>query len=273
MILAPLLVDEPFPLPSKRKRQFLLDDSYATQRTCDQVVDEFFGECGSRVAKNDLAFVTGSGYRKLLAQIWRPELGPRIFDEIRYLELAEIANGYQWTKKTYKNAISVIRCAFDYGYKDHPGKHDPAPGLKCMRISKKDRPVVDPFTIQEAERLIARLPADWGEAIGNYDECRFFTGLRPSEELALLATDFDPDKGVLSVTKARVLRRDRDRTKTQEDRLVELCPRALEVLKRHVRLRDKYVAEGKIRHDHLGGCSCSARICSGLRNNTATASR
>jgi hypothetical protein len=31
----------------------------------------------------------------------------------------------------------------------------------------------------------------------------------------------------------------------------ELYPRALEVLKRHVQLRDKYVAEGKIRHDHL----------------------
>jgi integrase len=82
-------------------------------------------------------------------------------------------------------------------------EHNPASGLKCLRISKKDRPVVDPFTIQEAESLIARLHADWGEAIGNYDEFRFFTGLRPSEQIALLVTDFDPDKGVLSVTKAR----------------------------------------------------------------------
>jgi hypothetical protein len=31
--------------------------------------------------------------------------------------------------------------------------------------------------------------------------------------------------------------RDKDRTKTQEDRDVELCPRALEVLKRHLALR------------------------------------
>jgi site-specific recombinase XerD len=156
----------------------------AIQRTCDQVFDEFLAECDSRVAKKDLAFVTGSGYRKLLAQIWRPEIGPRIFDEIRYSELAKIANSYQWTKKTYNNAISVIRCTFDYGYKDHPDKYNPASGLKCLRISKKDRPVVDPFTIQEAETLIARLHADWGEAIGNHDECRFFTGLRPSEEIA-----------------------------------------------------------------------------------------
>ena len=54
----------------------------------------------------------------------------------------------------------------------------------------------------------------------------------------------------MSVTKARVLRRDKDRTKTQEDRDVEICPRALEVLKRHLALRAEYVAE-KIRHERL----------------------
>ena len=79
--------------------------------------------------------------------------------------------------------------------KDHPEKHNPAVGLKCLRITKKDRPVVDPFTIGEAESLIAQLRSDWGDAIGNYDELRFFTGLRPSEQIALLVTDFDERKG------------------------------------------------------------------------------
>jgi integrase len=226
-------------------------ESPQKRRTCDQVFDEFLLACDSRVAKKDLAFVTARGYAKLLAQIWRPEIGPRIFDEIRYSELAKIANAYQWSKKTYNNAISVVRCAFDYGYRDHPEKHNPASGLNCLRMTKKDRPPVAPFTIQEAETLIARLHADWGEAIGNYDEFRFFTGLRPSEQIALLVTDYDARRAVLSVTKARVLRRDKDRTKTLEDRDVELCPRALEVLRRHLALRDEYVGAGKIRHDHL----------------------
>lgn len=134
------------------------------RRTCNQVFDDFLMACDSRVAKKDLAFVTAQGYRKLLAQIWRPEIGSRILDEIRYSELAKIANAYQWSKKTYNNAISVVRCAFDYGYRDHPEKHNPASGLTCLRMTKKDRPAVAPFTIQEAESLIARLHADWGEA-------------------------------------------------------------------------------------------------------------
>jgi integrase len=64
-------------------------------------------------------------------------------------------------------------------------------------------------------------------------------------------TDYDARRGVLSVSKARVLRRDKDRTKTQEHRDVELCPRALEVLRRHLALRDEFVAAGKIHHEHL----------------------
>lgn len=104
------------------------------RRTCDQVFDEFLLACESRVAKKDLAFVTARGYAKLLAQIWRPEIGPRIFDEVRYSELAKIASAYQWPKKTYNNLISVVRCAFDYGYRDHPEKHNPASGLKTDRL-------------------------------------------------------------------------------------------------------------------------------------------
>ena len=48
---------------------------------------------------------------------------------------------------------------------------------------------------------------------------------------------------MLSVIKARV--------QTLEDRDVELCPRALEVLRRHLALRAEYVAAGKIRHERL----------------------
>jgi hypothetical protein len=42
-----------------------------------------------------------------------------------------------------------------------------------------------------------------------------------------------------------------NRTKTQEDRYVELCPRALEVLSRHLALRREYVSAGKIHHENL----------------------
>ncbi len=121
--------------------------------------------------------------------VWRPKIGTRLFSEVRYSELMKIADAHAESKKTHNNVISALRCAFDYGYRDTSEKHNPATGLKCLRITKKDRPVIDPFSIQEAEVLIAAIHREWGEAQGNYDEFRFFTGLRPSEQIALLAQE------------------------------------------------------------------------------------
>jgi integrase len=126
--------------------------------------------------------------------------------------------------------------------------------LRCFRLTKRDRPVIDPFSIQEAETLIAAIHRDWGETQGNFDEFRFLTGLRPSEQIALLVSDCDVAQGKLSVTKARVIARDKDRTKTGEDRLIELCPRALEVLKRQLALAIHRcsASRGKIRECNGG---------------------
>jgi hypothetical protein len=43
----------------------------------------------------------------------------------------------------------------------------------------------------------------------------------------------------------------KDRTKTGVDRIVELCPRAIQVLNRQLALRQDYVMAGKLRHELL----------------------
>ena len=58
-------------------------------------------------------------------------------------------------------------------------------------------------------------------------------------------------RGTLTVTKARVAGIDKDSTKTDEDRRVELCPRALDVLNRHLALRKRLQLARNINHDHL----------------------
>ena len=50
---------------------------------------------------------------------------------------------------------------------------------------------------------------------------------------------------MLSVTKARVLGIDRDVTKTGKDRRLPLCPRAVAIIERQPRLRERLVREGR----------------------------
>jgi integrase len=183
-------------------------------------------------------------------------VAPSTLPMVRYpvtlkITSTKIADAHSWRKKTYNNAISALRRAFEFGFLDYPERHNPAAALKCSRMGKKDRPRIDPFSIQEAEVLIAALHRDWGEAQGNYDELRFFTRLRPSEEIALLATDYDAAKGVLNITKARVCGIDQDVTKTGEDGRIVLCPRAVAIIERQLRLRERLVGDGLIHHDHL----------------------
>lgn len=224
----------------------------ASRRTCNQVFDDFVTHCESRMTKNDLAFATFESYKRILDSHWRPEIGTDIFEEVKYSRLATVVDSKRLIKKkTHNNIVSVIRCAFEYGYRDHPETHNPASVLRCFRLVKRDRKIPDPFTIHEAEALIAAIHHDWGEAQGNYDEFRFFTGLRPSEQIALRVDDYDLRRGTLMVNKARVMKRDKDRTKTGEDRVVDLCPRALEVLTRHLALRARLKLQGLIDHQDL----------------------
>jgi integrase len=220
-------------------------------RSCGEVFDEFLAHCEARLARHDLASSTACAYRRVLNGVWRPAFGRQLFHQIRYSQLAAIADRKPWSKKTYNNAISILRRAFEFGYRDHPDRHNPARSLRSARLKKKDRPKIDPFCIQDAETFIAAIHRDWGEAQGNYDEFRFFTGMRPSEQIALVLSDLDLVNGIISVNKARVAGVDRCQTKTGEDRRVALCPRASAVLRGQLALHGRLWAAGLVQHDHV----------------------
>jgi len=221
-------------------------------KTCGQVFDAFLRHCASRVARDDLSATTLDWYTRGLNSTWRPHLERLPFLTIPYHTLCKIADSRQnWDKKTYNNNICVLRRAFAFGYRNHPHALNPALGLRYARLNARERPRPDPFRIQDAEMLIAAIHRDWGAAQGHFDEFRFFTGLRLSEELALTVRDFDPVRGTLSVTKARVKGVDRKCTKTRYDRLVELCPRARAVLERHLQLRAELVRRGLVNHSNI----------------------
>jgi site-specific recombinase XerD len=120
------------------------------------VFDAFLNHCASLQQKGGMEAITVAGYKKILDGIWRPVIGHRNFLQVTHSELVCIADSHVWSRKTYNNAISALRVAFEFGFRDHPQHHNPASLLKCVRIHKRDR-VIDPFRIDEAERLITAI--------------------------------------------------------------------------------------------------------------------
>jgi len=94
-----------------------------------------------------MALSTLNGYREIIDRVFRPEIGEEPLEEVLYSRLAEVVadNTQDCKKKTYNNITSAVRTAFKFGYKDLPGKSNPALALPSFRITTKDRPKVDHF--------------------------------------------------------------------------------------------------------------------------------
>ncbi len=84
--------------------------------SCTDVFDTFPAHGESRVARGDLSITTLASHRRILDTVWRPRLGCLPFLGVRHSMLVQIADAHTWRKKTYNNALSVLRRAFDFGY-------------------------------------------------------------------------------------------------------------------------------------------------------------
>jgi len=208
------------------------------RNSLDAIADRFLASI-----KGEVAYATYVTYDKILRKHWRPQFGKRAFLSIGATELREFIGSTTWkTAKTRNNVASVGRRVFEFGYSDYPTLSDPAVKLKTLRVQ---RPRPDPFTLDEAEAIIAGIPEDAGAEMADYFEFQFFAGCRPSETIALTWSDYDKVKGTLRVRAARVMGKDKSTTKTSVEREVELCPRARDVVERQ-RTRSELSAHKRI---------------------------
>jgi len=127
--------------------------------------------------------------------------------------------------KTFNNVASVMRQILQYAFK---AKLIREPLHEHVEMRKSQHPGPDPFTLAETEALLARIKSDRGR---NYYEFAFFTGLRPSEQIALTWGNIDLVAGTMKVDTALTRGKEKG-TKTGSVRQVELTGRARQALER-----------------------------------------
>jgi integrase len=133
------------------------------------------------------------------------------------------------TGKTVNNYVSVLREALDLAVIDKVLTGNPADSIARAKYQK---PLPDPFTREEVERIIAHMAQHYPDQVVNYVEFKFFTGLRTSESFGLRWRNVDlPSKQIL-VTQAIVRGIEKDNTKTNTARHVALNSRSLTALQR-----------------------------------------
>lgn len=226
--------------PNYKFAEKLKDESPAGSRTFSDWVDVW-----AKLSARDMERSTLAVYKRHLACYWTPTFGAmapaRITNEKVLAHLALLAsdrldeNGRPVKglgRKTQNNILIPLRGVFAMICKA-PGHAapDPTDGIDNMRVQQPDP---DPFSAEEVEIILARIRAvpKIGAAMADYYEFAAFAGLRPSEQIALQWADADLRSREVKVHHARVMGEDKERTKTNVERTVELNGRAAAVIKR-----------------------------------------
>lgn len=152
------------------------------------------------------------------------------------------------SRKTQNNILIPLRGVFALICKSNPHIPDPTDGIDNLKVQTGDP---DPFDPDEVEIILSTLRKKFGEEYADYFEFAFFAGPRPSEQIALLWPDVGLRAGTAKIRRARVMGKDKERTKTTYAREIELNTRALAVIERQ-RARTQLLGDHVFRNPSTG---------------------
>ena len=198
-----------------------------------------------KLASRDLEHSTLKIYKRHLDAYWLAEFGgmkPRAVTYERLLtHLASLAVprvdmatgklSKGLSRKTQNNILIPLRAVFDLVCKAPGAPPNPTEGIDNLKVQTGDP---DPFTLEEVELALdyVRSKSRGSAAMADYFEFAAFAGLRPSEQISLLWADVDLRSSTILVRRSRVLSQDKERTKTNKQRTVELNARAAATIER-----------------------------------------
>lgn len=182
----------------------------------------YLRECNGRVARDDLAAKTRTGYAALLSPLIA-DFGDRPASDLTPgLVLTWIDNHPTWGATTRQVHAALARRLTRWAKRRGLIETDPLAGLELPRGYARRPTIPGP---DDAAQLLAAilLPAF-------RDFCQFliWTGCRPGEAAALTAADIDLETGIATLVRHKTAR------KTGQDRRIFLAPEALDLCRRKI---------------------------------------
>jgi len=185
-----------------------------------------------------------------LTSFWSPTFGAKPTKSITYAQLSDHVAQHPWgSPKTHNNYVSALREMFAYAHDHGLVETNATQKLRMLKLQREDP---DPYTVEEAEALIACARNVHGEVDALYWELAFLLGMRPGEQISILWADHNRLTGKLTVRRMRTEGQDKTSTKTNETRHMKLSSRAVEVLKQ-LRPLTGMKPHGHLFEDHLTG--------------------
>lgn len=180
-------------------------------------------------AEGELAGTTYKECRRTLERYFVGLWGEREIASITFDELTIYLAGLGLKNaKTFNNVMTPLRQLYAHAKRTKKVTEDITQEIGSR---KAQAPGPDPFSLEEIEAILAHIGSHYPEPWLNYFEFAFFSGVRPSEEIALRWTTIDFRSRKARIEAARVRSIDKG-TKTHKLRDIDLQTRAYEALMR-----------------------------------------
>ena len=186
--------------------------------TFNQAADQWLAVMAPRIEAT-----TKREYEKALTR-FREAWGPIPIGDMTAANIITVLAAIDVAAKTFNNIVSPLRGVLSLAFR--MGKTRTDLSLEVIQRPKEQEPGPDPLSRDEIPRVLAAA-GDWR----NYFEAAIFTGMRPSEQIALRWSDVDLKKRTITVRTARVRGEDKA-TKTRSIRTILLPAEALAAIKR-----------------------------------------
>lgn len=187
-----------------------------------------WGQVGTewlKIKKSAVQHSTMHHYEQTLSSLHFDEVRGKHMADVDYRMLMALLAKLPENPKTFNNIGTVIKQVLHYAYLS---KIIREPLHEHIAMRRRQEPEPDPFDLAEVDLLLSKFTE--AEA-SDYYEFAFFSGLRPSEQIALRWTRADLRSGTVKVDTALTRGKEKG-TKTSSVRVVELSGRALRVLER-----------------------------------------
>jgi len=172
---------------------------------------------------------TRAGYASGV-KFWKGFVGDKALRALKTSEiLTAIATRSDLTGKTINNYVQVLREAVELAVSDGDLKHNP---VAKIQPAKHQKAPPDPFTRDEADKILADLAAKHPGQAANFVDFWMWTGMRTSEIFGLRWANVDLASGTALVAEAVVRGIQKDNTKTNTARTVKINSVALAAVTR-----------------------------------------
>jgi len=158
---------------------------------------------------------------------WLGNIGDDPIDAIKYSTIAALANNQGWGAKNRNNILIPLRQVLEMAFLDGIIEAIPSARIKNAKVQKEPP---DPLTAEEIINVLTHM-TKYDAQIVNVMEFSLFSGMRPSEVIALRWGDIDFNGKQARVKRARTFGIIHE-TKTYKVRDVELNIRSLAALNR-----------------------------------------